>query len=301
MSKIDKYNKESGEFYHDIKPTIPLFSDWTKDSPKIKIFKKKRHLIKSFEYIPKKDFEKRVEEYNEKVPEREQINIVGNFKHWRRIRKKKREKNEKIIGVVRVLASDRQKKKDGEISKDFHLFKPESARIRTKGYAYLGKNRFVRVERRLSLLIILIPLLLLLLFCGIFYCNNDNDRDDDGGIDIEDAVDYSDDETGAADDAIVEYTEIPGFVDKTYTDLDRVIKLYNPKGNTVYFQYLLYENDEVIFETDWIAPNKMVEYNIYENLSSGSHDIKIVINTCDIDTYAVCSGANQEITVSVEK
>lgn len=95
-----------------------------------------------------------------------------------------------------------------------------------------------------------------------------------------------------------EYIQIPNYGTLYVTDEETEAFLYNPGTNTVYFQYSLYEDGELVYGHDTlIEPGKALPVKMKEFLSVGEHEIDMVIRTYDIETKKECNSAG--ITVKV--
>lgn len=114
------------------------------------------------------------------------------------------------------------------------------------GYIAVSRDRFIRVERNILLLILWVLLFFILVagsisvILGLKSCSVTNAWDPD--ID-QSAQEY----TGKLDDVPVEQESIvvPGFYRFTATEGGNSLQLHNPDGNTVYFQYDIYLVDDV--------------------------------------------------------
>lgn len=93
---------------------------------------------------------------------------------------------------------------------------------------------------------------------------------------------------------------IPGYQNLLVSRDKPCVKLNNPEGNTVYLEYILTEDDEVIYTTNAIKPGCMVEANLKQKLDKGMHEIIFTINTYDIKTNKPCNGGVQVVNVKVE-
>ena len=115
---------------------------------------------------------------------------------------------------------------------------------KTVGYIEVGENEYIRVKKHGSTLMIA----LLLLLSSIFLIGGNVFKDDvkpiiGVGQDIED---YPGSSKGN-----VEYINVPGLrAEYLLTESNKDVYLVNPEGNSVYFKYTLYNNDEVIFTRD---------------------------------------------------
>lgn len=56
----------------------------------------------------------------------------------------------------------------------------------------------------------------------------------------------------------------------------------------------------VIYFTKGIAPDKYVDWNITDYLSTGEHTIQFRISTFDVDTNSACYGAIQEVNITIQ-
>ena len=57
---------------------------------------------------------------------------------------------------------------------------------------------------------------------------------------------------------------------------------------------------KVIYFSKGIAPNTYVDWNAYEFLGIGNHEVQFRISTYDIETNSTCYGAVQDLTINVE-
>lgn len=71
-----------------------------------------------------------------------------------------------------------------------------------------------------------------------------------------------------------------------------IFKLVEKKDKTY---GVVKEAVEIIYATDGIAPGKQVAWDTYANLGVGTHELKIKIDTYDIDTGKQCYGAIQDV------
>lgn len=105
-------------------------------------------------------------------------------------------------------------------------------------------------------------------------------------------------QNGEQTTASAESIEIPGYAEMHLSAENKEIQLINPKDNTVYFVYTIKDDDDnVIYESQAIEPNKMISVNLYDLLEVGEHKLFFAISTYDIETKAPCNGATQEVAV----
>lgn len=100
-------------------------------------------------------------------------------------------------------------------------------------------------------------------------------------------------------EAVVETIDIPGYMDMNLNSEKPAVNLTNPKGNTVYFIYHLFEGDNEFYSTDAIKPGEMVTCDVKSLLGEGTHRVLFQIDTYDVETESVCNGAKQEVSVTI--
>lgn len=163
----------------------------------------------------------------------------------------------------------------------------------------LEKKKTIRKVAAAVIAIIIIILLLLLRSCD--GCGPANAPTTPNRPDIEIEGDNKWDGTiqDQTETAITESIEIPGYSNLGVSKDNPTIRLGNPEANTVYLQYQIIKDDEVIFETKAIKPGNMAEANMYELLDEGKNEVTISINTYDVETETACNGATQAVTITV--
>ena len=232
----------------------------------------------SLEIFTKRAYEKEVSEDMETAE-------VGTIKPWQEYK----EKRKKSIGKAYT---------DLENGLEFNVYKKKPLFV--KGYAHVEDNKYVYVARNPIFLILLLLLLLLACCVGLwkFLPNSEVKVPEQVQelLPIADSEDWDGEYAkGEESEAIAEQTEIPGYANLFVSKESPTINLINPDGNTVYFKYIISENDVVLFETDLIEPNKMIPANLYDVLTDGEHVLKFQINTYDVETQAACNGATQTV------
>lgn len=93
--------------------------------------------------------------------------------------------------------------------------------------------------------------------------------------------------------------DIQGYSDFT-ADNDFYLGLKNPDTNENYYlQYTIYEDEDVVFKTDYIRPGECVAWHVSEDLSWGKHSLTFFISTLTIDTQEPknCAEISLEATV----
>lgn len=234
----------------------------------------------SLEIFTKRAYEKEVSEDIETAE-------VGTIKPWQEYK----EDRKKSIGKAYTSL---------EKGLEFNVYKKKPLFV--KGYAHVEDNKYVYVARNPIFLILLLLLLLLGCFVGCWKLLPGSDVKVPEKVQellpIADSEDWDGEYAkGEESEAIAEQTEIPGYANLFVSKDSPSINLINPDGNTVYFKYIISENDVVLFETDLIEPNKMIPANLYELLTEGEHVLKFQINTYDVETQAACNGATQTVNM----
>ena len=98
-----------------------------------------------------------------------------------------------------------------------------------------------------------------------------------------------------------EMTEIIGYENTVISAQNPNVYIVNAENNTVYLQYDIYKNDELIYSTDLIPPNRMVEVEVYSKLAKGNQELVYMIDTYDLKTKEECtSNIKQIVKVNVE-
>ena len=142
------------------------------------------------------------------------------------------------------------------------------------------------------ILLILFFLLLLDLWLLLRSCGSEEARPllPTGGEDIEDLEDAANNE----------YVEIPGYQNLEVSKGQPFIQLKNLKGNSVYLQYNILQNDETLYQSILVEPgDKCDKWNAYESLGEGIHEVTFFIKTFDVETQAECNSTTQPVTITV--
>lgn len=105
----------------------------------------------------------------------------------------------------------------------------------------------------------------------------------------------SDNRPKASSESII----IPGYSDLYVSNEAKTIKLVNDVENTVYLQYNIYEGDSLVYESQAIKPGNMLEADLYSLFTQGEHELRLQINTFDVDTQQTCNGATQSVKITV--
>lgn len=250
------------------------------------VFKNK--LVK-FEYYSPKFFKKVIRD--------EDTVVIGNAT----LGKKYKEDNDKSIGTLEI-----DTKKDDSVKWNLNVFEEKDKKC--LGYVKVGDNEFIRIRRN-NWFLVLIPfisiilILLLLFYLHILPIVKPVPEEPVAPLPVDSEVsEWDGDLTQNQKEQIDEQenTSIPGYANLYVSEEMPNIKLSNPEENTVFFKYEIYENDNMICNTDLIENGKVKEINFKELLPVGEHTLKFVISCYDLETQAVCNGANQTVKINVE-
>lgn len=85
--------------------------------------------------------------------------------------------------------------------------------------------------------------------------------------------------------------EVPGLQKEYIVDADNPeLYLVNPKGNTVYFRYVICDaKDQILYQTDYIPPDRMEKADLYSILDEGVHPLLVKVETIDMENHGVCN------------
>lgn len=134
-------------------------------------------------------------------------------------------------------------------------------------------------------------LVILLCFVGmaVFMKHQDQENHTSGGMNFrieDDAVALSNDDV-FQEEVPQEGIQIPGYANLIFSaeDTNQNMLLYNPEGNTCYFQYHLKLDDESIFDSDYIEPGKGLEkITLSRALQTGEYQLEIKVDTFSIES-----------------
>lgn len=157
-------------------------------------------------------------------------------------------------------------------------------------------NKDNKSSKKKNILYILIAIIAIIIaFILGLYLNDDLPRFDnaddwDGNVRVGDNSD-----TGNDSIAIV------GYPSATITSENRTMPLINSDKNDVNIIFTVIDEDGTeVYKTDYIAPGKVKNADIYDKLSTGTHNLTIQYKTFDAKTNSVCTGANVAVTVTKE-
>lgn len=266
--------------------TFPILQ-MGKKKTKVKIDKKKYE----FSYLTKKEYKQKTEEAEKHD---EYVRVVG----YTTLKQKSDayiEKNkDNLIGLLKAGLSDTVTVSTIEKGKKNLKY--------TKGYLYVGNNRYVAIQRFNPLF------LLLFLFIGVicvvtalgFLGNNDDPTKPWFPV-LEEIIDSDEDKNNE-----MPQIQVAGFsswhIPAGKTE-NISVSLKNPKENPCYFSFEIYLKDtkEVLYTSNMVAPgNELKKININKTLSSGEYTAIVHINTNELETGNVMNDASFEVSLTVD-
>ena len=234
----------------------------------------------------------------------------------------RRENNRPVVKGYVSLEDDRQIKRK-KIREDapyvcfqkarpfyYPLVKEQLNNLQVMGYIQVSKNSFVQVKR--SRTAFLIPFFgiwtALLLFLFIYILSSPTgtitekeNKEKNEGLKIADASDWdgSMPKNGETSKGNSGEIEIPGYSNIIINESHPNIDLINPSSNDVYFVYQVALDGDVIYQSDAIAPGKMLSVPANGLFDNGEYNVQIRISCYDVQTQTPCNGATQEAVISV--
>ena len=163
---------------------------------------------------------------------------------------------------------------------------------------------FMKDKRQIKQDIILILLCLLLLLMGIgFFILLHSYRNMSERCQLQISQDQTDivlpTEKKDLEDA---YTELMGFGVLELDRNDPFIYLINPSDNQVYLSFDVIYNNEVLYNSDLIAPGKLESFDVYSCLDAGEHTLTYSISSYDMaDRSILWAGVQQYQDILIRK
>lgn len=212
-----------------------------------------------------------------------------------------------VIGAIKLEETRKQNVDIVEINSFQFEIKKDYKESKLLGYISIGGNNFIAVEKNSNTLIPIIIFIILGIFIVIgvtsFKPNSNSNKIEKPTLEFEEGEDWDGDmpSNGQQSEGSSESIEIPGYSNLYVSSESPEILLINPDKNTVYFVYTISKDNEVIYETKAIAPNKTISVNFKELLPVGEHDLTFQISTYDIETQAPCNGATQKVSMTIQE
>lgn len=95
------------------------------------------------------------------------------------------------------------------------------------------------------------------------------------------------------------FIEFPAFT-TVYVQPGTTIDLVNPDTNHVYFKYTILENDNVLYESDYIAPGQKFAWDATDYIKgAGDHAVVFSVSTISVDDQQPRNGAEFAVTAVV--
>lgn len=106
-------------------------------------------------------------------------------------------------------------------------------------------------------------------------------------------------DNGKTDSEEMRFIEFPAFT-TIYVSPDSTVDLVNPESNHVYFKYTILENDEVLYESDYIAPGQKYAWQASDYITgAGEHAVVFSVSTVGVDDQQPRNGAEFAVTAVV--
>lgn len=106
-------------------------------------------------------------------------------------------------------------------------------------------------------------------------------------------------DNGKTDSEEMRFIEFPAFT-TIYVSPDSTVDLVNPESNHVYFKYTILENDDVLYESDYIAPGQKYAWQASDYITgAGEHAVVFSVSTVGVDDQQPRNGAEFAVTAVV--
>lgn len=211
-----------------------------------------------------------------------------------------------IIGATKLKAYDKENNEKADFicksgSQEFEGRKRYFGFV--KGYFQCsGKNTFMEYKSNFLLFIILIGIALTIGISALFLWSS-------SPVDVpqptENITVVGDDwngqlpANGEQSGSGAQYMEIPGYSNLLVTKDNPYIELINIDENPVYLKYTISEGDKVLYKSDYIKPNGVIQWDA-SGLSVGTHNTTFQIDSVLIDGQTSGNSAVQEVSIRVE-
>lgn len=162
------------------------------------------------------------------------------------------------------------------------------------GYIYVGENNFIKIikPKTIKKFIIILSTIIIALFLiiGCFLLLNKEKK----------TLNNLPKETEDTEEILLlseENTEIPLYVSFNL-DKKETINLSNPNSNTVDFKYEIYENNNLLFSTNYIKPGDIETITMSDYLNEGEHNVILKIR-CFINDVEV-NGTEEPVVINIK-
>lgn len=158
-------------------------------------------------------------------------------------------------------------------------------------------------KEKIIIAILVAIIIIILLLLGLKSCSCAPKVDNNPNYAFEDGEqwDGKDPVSGKVSEGCQEVTTFVGYSDVHICKNSPDFTLVNKAENTVYLQYVgTDESGNELFNTDLLAPDKMLREEIFSKLSKGEHTIHLSISAYDVNDMSACNGYVQDVKVIVE-
>ena len=167
-----------------------------------------------------------------------------------------------------------------------------------KGYVQISEDRYVAVRSRwILLLFVLLSLgITTAMAATLLTAPPKEDKTlswQDNGEQLEVEIPETDGE--------VHYTVIKGLNDMTVTKDTPYIPLINAAESGRYMSFDVYEGNDLLGSTEVIPPGRQINFNVFEKLPAGDHEISVFHRTYDVDGEKQLNTIETKMIVSVVK
>lgn len=214
----------------------------------------------------------------------------------------KKNKDVSIIGYTNLKCVSDKKRNTIDTYLVTKTENPDYFRIRSsrngaviRQYIHVGDNQFVASTNAY-----IVPLILICMIAGVGICVGSHflpkdthkpDLDDSAPIDLSN-------KKSAAD---IKYYDFQTQGEYTVSKDSPMIKVWNPETNTRVFEYGIYVDDELLYQTKGITPGNMIEVDCSSLLGeTGTHQLLLSLSVLDENTGEVVGEADRQAVLTVE-
>ena len=276
-------------------PLLQKAEQKAEEKYKVSLYNKKKKKLQPFEYLDKKEFER--------LRDAENVRVVGNVVLGKQVDPNDND-DDKVIGALKIpytaeYADKLSEKKKGVSLNTlfFHAAVYEPKDKRCLGYVYVGDNAFLRIQRRLILIpILLLFLLLLIVGIGTALFVTDSPVNPSNWVPIiDDGIGLEEEETTQAQSGTIDFTCFTSWTIPAGQSNNVRINptLTNPEGNRVYitFEVRLADTGEVLYRSDMVPPGESLRrISLNRPLEAGDHNVVLQMYTNEMETGAKMNG-----------
>lgn len=188
----------------------------------------------------------------------------------------------------------------------YDLYKKSKGKV--VGYLLVRDGGVIAVEKESSFILLILFLLLLTILGIVFgskWLTHSSSDSDVMPVPVEIKVADGTPFDGTIDngkDSIeneIRFIEFPAFT-TIYVQQGTTIDLVNPETNHVYFKYTIFENDTVLYESDYVAPGQKYAWDATKYITgAGEHSVVFSVSTIGVDDRQPRNGAEFAVTAIV--